>query len=289
VVCLEDDARIDTQGWYTTPQPTPDLTRDHDCYHYQAPSGQRCGSPALKGEYYRYHHHLKTKRHKSHFLIDPEVTRMEVPPIEDRASIFISLAAIVHRLAENTIDTRRAGQMIYALQVALRTLEPPRVQRSRTSPAAQSVSASQPPADATGTASSTTCAPDAPPAAQLATNHQQLATAPPRTIPITKDSLLYFLRSRHCAHCNAELFPASELTERRNPGAPPEIIEESRPALPAPQPATDNLQPATVLPTLQAVAEDRPQIKADRDPLLLIHSRPFSGPGTSLHLSRGVS
>jgi hypothetical protein len=124
VVCLEDDARIDTQGWYTTPQPTPDLTRDHDCYHYQAPSGQRCGSPALKGEYYCYHHHLKTKRHNSHFLIDPEVTRMEVPPIEDRASIFISLAAIVHRLAENTIDTRRAGQMIYALQVALRTLGP---------------------------------------------------------------------------------------------------------------------------------------------------------------------
>src|ERR1035437_7536008 len=131
------------------PEPIPDLNRDQTCHHYQAPTGQRCGSPALKGEYYCYHHHIKNAaRSNRRVLIDPEVTCMELPPIEDRTSIFVALAAVVHRLAENTVDTRRAGQMIYGLQVALRALEPPRSQRSRTRPAAAFVSESQPTADA---------------------------------------------------------------------------------------------------------------------------------------------
>ena len=197
---------------------------------------------------------------------------MEIPSIEDRASIFIALAAVVHRLAENTIDTRRAGQMIYGLQVAMRALEPPPSQRCRTAPATECLSQRRPAAE-------TRSQPQSAAACTNRSRHSERAqraeeprgttpaktadTTPPPdppapvTIPISKESLLYFLRSRHCASCNAELFPASELTERPNPGAPPAIIEESRPALPPPQPATDNLQPATVLSTLHAVAENR--------------------------------
>ena len=218
------------------PAPIPDLNRDQQCHHYQAPTGQRCGSPALKGQYYCYHHHItKTNRTNHRVLIDPEITGMEIPPIEDRASIFVALAAIVHRLAENTIDTRRAGQMIYGLQVAMRALDPPHAQRCRTTPASSAASTTSPTPDTE--------------AAQPATDNQQPA-ASPRTIPITKESLLYFLRSRHCASCNAELFPASELTERRNAGAPPEVIEEARHALPAPETA------AIILSTLDAVASE---------------------------------
>ena len=249
-------------GGYTMPEPIPDLNRDQTCHHYQAPTGQRCGSPALKGEYYCYHHHIKNAaRSNRRVLIDPEVTCMELPPIEDRASIFVALAAVVHRLAENTVDTRRAGQMIYGLQVALRALEPARGQRSRTSPAADFVSESQPTADTAGASSTTTSTPGTPAAVQPATNNQQLAT-PPTHIPISKQSLLYFLRSRHCATCNAELFPAAELTERPNPGAPPSIIEETRPALPAPNhsgghsPAEIPADVSGTLPTLNAVASD---------------------------------
>src|ERR1035438_5089487 len=101
------------QGGYTMPTPIPDLSRNQQCHPSQAPSGQRCGSPALKGEYYCYHHHIKNAaRTNRRVLIDPEVTRMEIPPIEDRASIFIALAAVVHRLAENTIrsEERRVGK-----------------------------------------------------------------------------------------------------------------------------------------------------------------------------------
>jgi hypothetical protein len=236
------------------PAPIPDLNRDHECHFYQAPSGQRCGSPALKGEYYCYHHHITNVNRKNRrVLIDPEVTCMEIPPIEDSASIFIALAAVVHRLAENTIDTRRAGQMIYSLQVALQVLPP--APAPKTQPAAQTKPAAQtqPASEQSASTSSTSIAPCQHPAAQPATDNPQPAT---RTIPVSKESLLYFLRSRHCANCNAELFPDSELTQRRNPGAPPEVVEEARPALPAPEPATDNLQPATVLSTLHAVAED---------------------------------
>jgi hypothetical protein len=89
---------------------------------------------------------------------------------------------------------------------------------------------------------------DAPPAASSNTSDE--ASVDPVTIPISKESLLYFLRSRHCASCNAELFPASDLTERRNAGAPPEVIEEARRALPTPE-----TSPA-ILPTLNAVASE---------------------------------
>jgi len=212
------------------PAPIPDVTRDQQCHHYQAPTGQRCGSPAMKGEYYCYHHLVKTNYRKNQrVLIDPEITRMEIPVIEDRASIFVALAAVLHRLAENTIDTRRAGQMIYGLQVAMQALPP--------APAAAHQAQTTPVAKAADASSTTTSATDTPVAVQPATNNQQPTTSPsgPATIPISKESLLYFLRSRHCASCNAELFPASELTERPNPGAPPEVIEESS-APPAPPP-----------------------------------------------------
>jgi hypothetical protein len=204
------------------PAPIPDLSRDQQCHHYQAPTGQRCGSPALKGEYYCYFHHIKNR--KTRILIDPELTSMELPVIEDRATIFVALTAVIHRLAANTIDTRRAGQMIYALQTALQALPPPEPQR-KTPPTPQPTA--PPPSNP----------PPTPPAVEICNSdpersegeespHLAPATAP-KQITITKESLVYFLRSRHCYNCNAELFPAHELTERSNPGATPTPIEEN--------------------------------------------------------------
>ena len=107
------------------PFAVPNIETDLQCHHIQSPTGQRCGSPAMKGEYYCYHHHLKrAKRLDRRVLIDPEITRMEIPVLEDRASIFVAIAAVIHRLAENTIDTKRSGQMIYGLQALLRALPP---------------------------------------------------------------------------------------------------------------------------------------------------------------------
>jgi len=170
------------------PTPIPDLSRDQQCHHYQAPSGQRCCSPALK------------------------------------------------------------GQMIYGLQVAMRALEPPPSQRC---------SVYQPQYAAAH--SNKICHPER---TQRAEEPRGTAlakiveTTPPSdppalsTIPITKESLLYFLRSRHYASCNAELFPADELTGRPHPGAPAQIIEEAIRCLPA-----QGTSPA-ILPTLIAVASN---------------------------------
>jgi hypothetical protein len=267
------------------PAPIPDLNRDQQCHHYQAPSGQRCGSPALKGEYYCYHHHLKHAKHtSSRVLIDPEITRMGLPVIEDRASIFVALAAVIHRLAENTVDTRRAGQMIYGLQTALQALPPERPHPASAHPTAGTADSSREPHSSSrvphscgpiarvGSESSSTpqfqsdsttsssernsssrvphsCGPIARVGSEPSPTPQpQPDPTTPTHIPISKESLLYFLRSRHCASCNAELFPASELTERPNPRAPPVPIEESRPNLPAPG----------ILPTLQATAAALP-------------------------------
>ena len=230
------------------PAPIPDLSRDQQCHHYQAPTGQRCGSPAQKSEYYCYHHLVKNANKRNHrVLIDPEVTGMQVPPIEDRASIFVALAAVLHRLAVNTIDTRRAGQMLYGLEICLRALPP--------HPA--SAAASTPPIPAPAAHPDTSpavesCHPERSEAplysAPACHPEQSEGPASPTHIPISKESLIYFLRSRHCATCNAELFPAAELTQRANPGAPPDLVEDTRPAL-----------SAGTIPPLQAVAEHPPR------------------------------
>jgi hypothetical protein len=243
------------------PAPIPDLSRDQQCHYYHAPAGNRCGSPALKSQYYCYYHQVrKNNRLQDRILIDPAITRLELPVIEDRASIFVALAAVIHRIGENTIDTTRAGQLIYALQTSLQALAPQPAQ-SRRHPARQSATGNS--ATSIGNRHSRPDSAAAEPQAAAPTGYsdpepsagdesQHIVGAAPKTIPITRESLLYFLRSRHCAHCNAELFPAHELTERHNPGASPEIVEESqqsRPALPAPKSA------AGTIPTLQAVAE----------------------------------
>ena len=250
------------------PAPIPDLSRDQQCHHYQAPTGHRCGSPALKGEYYCYFHHIKhAKRAQQRVLIDPEVTCMELPPIEDRATIFVALAAVVHRLAANTIDTRRAGQMIYALQTALQALQalpapepaaappapPPTAPSTPTPPAApppaptptvenchapqncHSERSEEPPYFAPATTppkvesrhAVENCHSDPECIEGEESPYSSPAPTPPKKITITKESLLYFLRSRHCYNCNAELFPAEDLTERSNPGVTSPPIEEN--------------------------------------------------------------
>ena len=237
------------------PAPIPDLSRDQQCHHYQAPTGQRCGSPAIKGEYYCYFHHIKhANRFNRRVLIDPEVTGLELPVIEDRATIFVAITAIVHRLAANTLDTKRAGQMLYGLQNALLALPPDPAPEPAETPAPEAHSggcccrhqkrcrkpAAEPaqhpePSHAADSACHSERSEESPHSEPAASNTQpttQRTTGneprtPPKKISITKESLIYFLRARHCYSCNAELFPAHELTYRRYPGAPPEIVEEN--------------------------------------------------------------
>ena len=89
------------------------------CRHIHV-SGHRCGSPSLRGEIFCYHHHTTRKPiakaeldlrrgHQSTFAL---------PEPEDRAAIQLALGEIIRRIAASDLDPKRAGLLLYALQIA---------------------------------------------------------------------------------------------------------------------------------------------------------------------------
>jgi hypothetical protein len=111
-------------------------------------NGQRCGSPALSGKPFCYFHHRDVDRHRTIFgktpldlsripaqhleaaktdtliaryyglLPDTSPVRLELPPLEDRASVQVALSMIISALAQERIDPKRANSLLYGLQVA---------------------------------------------------------------------------------------------------------------------------------------------------------------------------
>ena len=93
------------------------------CRHILA-SGLRCGSPALKAENFCYYHHT-TRRPLSR----PEVqerrghqSTFALPSLEDRTAVQLALGEVLARIASHDIDTKRAGLLLYGLQIALSSL-----------------------------------------------------------------------------------------------------------------------------------------------------------------------
>ena len=102
----------------------PDRQR---CRHIHA-DGRRCGSPCLRGEAFCYFHHTSRKP-----IARPEARRsrrsaFDLPLPEDRTSIQLSIGEILRRIALNDVDPRRAGLLLYALQIASTSLAQARSQ-----------------------------------------------------------------------------------------------------------------------------------------------------------------
>jgi len=98
-----------------------DTWRKHHCSH-TLPDGQPCGSPAMRGEKFCYNHHA-TRRP----VADPQRRQarrksFQLQPPTTRAAIQNSLGEIIVRIAANDIDPRRAGLLLYALQIATTNL-----------------------------------------------------------------------------------------------------------------------------------------------------------------------
>ena len=243
------------------PEPIPDLRRDQQCHHYQAPTGERCGSPALKGEYYCYHHHLKHAKRADHVLIDPEITRMELPAIEDRASIFVALAAVLHRLAENTIDTRRSGQMIYGLQVCLQALPP--------APVGGYQHVAQPDPEPESELEPT---PAVSPNQQQTTNNQQPRRQPPTQTHRPPSPSVSRLSSTSCVRATAPIATPNSSPPPNSPNAaiPAHHRKSSRKPDPPSRATTCNRPPS-----LQAVAESDlpPSERSHAAPGIILPSR----------------
>ena len=100
--------------------------RRYQCRHIFT-DGHRCGSPCLRDEDFCYYHHT-TRRPKQAIPHDPyneppNQTSFTLSIPEDRSAIQHAIGQIMTQLANNALDPRRAGLLLYALQIASMNLK----------------------------------------------------------------------------------------------------------------------------------------------------------------------
>jgi hypothetical protein len=96
----------------------------YQCRHIFT-DGHRCGSPALRAEDLCYYHHTTRKPAKQRRT---RHSTFEIPLPEDRSAIQHTIGQVLQRIAANDIDPRRAGLLLYGLQIA--SLNLPKSQQS---------------------------------------------------------------------------------------------------------------------------------------------------------------
>jgi len=90
-------------------EPQKEKSCINDCRHIKD-DGQRCHAAALKTMPYCFFHMKFDRMHRR--------DRVEIPPIEDSASVLLAIGQVVRALNYDTIDCRREGLMLYGLQIA---------------------------------------------------------------------------------------------------------------------------------------------------------------------------
>ena len=86
-----------------------------------------CGSPALRGGKYCYHHtrQITDARYGAHARRRRYEVRFDLPPLDDRRAIQDMLNYVFAALCSDTIDYRRATAMLAALRMASNDLDRP--------------------------------------------------------------------------------------------------------------------------------------------------------------------
>ncbi len=108
----------------TQPEPQGAEKRRYQCRHIRA-NGRRCAGRALRNEPFCYYHQ-STRRPAQ----DPRQPRypdadrepFSLPVLEDRAAIQLAISQVLARIAANDLDPKRAGLLLYGLQVATAAL-----------------------------------------------------------------------------------------------------------------------------------------------------------------------
>jgi hypothetical protein len=97
------------------PKPLPPHPNVRNCTHIKV-TGQRCGSPALRGEFFCYFHTrvIKGVAQRVDMRLDPMAL------LEDCESIQLSTMHVVDGLVKGTLDTARARLILEALRMAAR-------------------------------------------------------------------------------------------------------------------------------------------------------------------------
>jgi len=90
-----------------------------NCRHVM-PSGKKCHSYALKGGPFCYFH---SRLHQAARKPANAVGSIEIPVLEDRCAIQVTITQILRAIANNTIDRPRASLLLYGLQLALQSVD----------------------------------------------------------------------------------------------------------------------------------------------------------------------
>ncbi len=80
--------------------------------------GHRCASPCLRHEPFCYYHHTTRRPVENPCARRRRGTTFTLPELEDRTAIQLALGEVLQRIAANEIDPKRAGQLLYGLQIA---------------------------------------------------------------------------------------------------------------------------------------------------------------------------
>jgi hypothetical protein len=92
----------------------------NECRHIM-PSGVKCHAPALSGKPYCYFH---TRLHGLAERPAPAPEEpLKLPILEDRSSIQIALTLILDGLSSSQLDPKRAGLLLYGLQIASQNVD----------------------------------------------------------------------------------------------------------------------------------------------------------------------
>ena len=86
----------------------------HECRHIKT-NGLRCHAVALSGEPWCYFH---ARLHRLHNPKTPDSQKFKLPPVEDSSSALIALGQVIRALDSPYMDCRRAGLLLYGLQIA---------------------------------------------------------------------------------------------------------------------------------------------------------------------------
>jgi hypothetical protein len=89
----------------------------YQCRHIFT-DGHRCGSPCLRQEDFCYYHHTTRRPVQDPRQRQIRTALFDLPMPEDRAAIQRSIGEVLRRIARNEIDRRRAGLLLYGLQIA---------------------------------------------------------------------------------------------------------------------------------------------------------------------------
>ncbi len=106
--------------------PIPTRPNVRNCTHIKV-TGQRCGSPALRGEFFCYFHTRVIKGVQQR--VDMQLHSMAL--LEDCESIQLSIMHVVDGLLKGTLDATRARLIIQALRIAARNAKNVRFDQDR--------------------------------------------------------------------------------------------------------------------------------------------------------------